>query len=165
VTNIIRPVIDLDKLDKCVRDALTRFLGPCFVNEPEPFPHPTPSLDLLRRFAKVAGWAICNDCDGQFRWRDGVGVGGTWGEWMTEAEACRWLDSPEALDAAAIVAMRKGVGIMVWADTEPAPRFGGSNVAGYRCTVSETRGAGRTDFATSRGRAAVLACVEAFEEV
>ena len=134
---------------------------------PKPSPPATPSLDLLRRFAKVAGWrekpnnwsgfpnaaafeipvsiTTTSDCTGTL--------------WI-ETEKCAgdWLNSQAALDAAAVVAFRQGHGLMLYPKHSDGPF-----VAQIYWTLGRRSGDEMAS-AESKSRAAVLACLAAFEE-
>lgn len=130
------------------------------VNSVDPSPPPTPNLDILRRFAKVAGWLPGPEkCVRVVR----VGLPDHFIE--HESSAAAWLDSPEALDAAAIVAARKAGGLAVMAGYASLKTALVIPVGCSPCErFDEMRGLVRVDLAVSRSRAAVLACLAAFEE-
>lgn len=149
----------LVKQDAWTTDAVLEMLG--YTSGPfvQKKPPPTPSLDILRRFAKVAGWSVT---------RSSVGTplsGPIPGPdcFRHDDYARNWLDSECALDAAAIVAVRKGGGLS-W-------RFSlGGGCMAYIFDVSAPHHSGippqaiASAGATYAGRAGVRACLAAFEE-
>lgn len=125
---------------------------------PRPFEETNPNLSLVTRFARIAGvhWSVSGTSPPEYRFDEFPGSRVRW-TIASEEEASKWLDSPEALDAAAIVAVRKGVGLKIGRATNLGP------IPDFAVTVFTGAGSGRTDMSMSAGRAAVLACVNAFE--
>lgn len=123
----------------------------------------TPNLELLYRFAKVAGWRLWEGSGGAMgHLGDGLVVslpGRTAAGGMSklyERDASDWIDSDEALDAAAIVIARRGRSWIEDTDISTGDR--------RRIRILTSHGEAVGDWTKPRSRAAVIACLAAFEE-
>jgi hypothetical protein len=156
-----------DFLDPFDFPGIMDILNKCRVSD-ELSPHPTPNLDLLRRFAKVAGWESREHASGKgrvFCIPQGVEEPSGTTRYLDlyfpdDLAAERWIDSFMALDAAAIVAVRKGGGIKVTDDKILKVR---RVIVFDSCESAAAVRHGAIDEMTNP-RMAVECCVQAFEE-